>query len=98
MVSRYQVSDRNVVSLLLLLHSRGEICTVVMAEVSQLNGMKKAALRLQKAGLVSSMHCDTKTPKVLWKLTPAGKIVADSLNDAEKRLSDALLVGNYFKE
>ncbi len=98
MVSYFQVSDRNVVGLLLLLRSKGEITTSCMTEINQYHAVKKAAVRLQSAGLVTSEQSGTRMTRMLWKLTPEGLAVANSLNDAEKGLKKAFEFEKYYKE
>lgn len=97
MVSYFQVSDRNIVGLLLLLRSKGEITTSGMAEINQYDAVKKAAIRLQDAGLITSQQSGARMTRVLWKLTPDGMEVANSLHDAEVGLTKAFGLEKYYK-
>ena len=97
MVSYFQVTDRNVVGLLLLLRSKGEITTTGMTEINQFDAVKKAAIKLRAAGLISSEQSGKRMTRVIWKLTPAGAEVANSLNEAEKGLNRAFGPENYYK-
>ncbi len=95
MVSYFQVSDRNIVGLLLLLRSKGEITTSSMTEINQYDAVKKAAIRLQTAGLVTSEQSGARMTRMIWKLTPNGLEVANSLNEAEKGLNKAFGLGPH---
>ena len=89
MVIQYLISDRNVVGLLLLLRSKVEIATADMSEINGFCYVKGAALKLRSAKLITSEPADTNKNKLVWKLTPMGKTIADYLSKAEIGLTQA---------
>ncbi len=89
MVIQYLISDKNVVGLLLLLRSKVEIATADMSEINGFCYVKGAALKLRSAKLITSEPSDKNKNKLVWKLTPKGKKIADNLSEAEFGLTQA---------
>lgn len=81
------LKDRNVIGFLLLLYEDDEISS---SEMTEFNGnydhIKDAAIRLREAGLVISENSPQRRNKVVWKLTPEGKVIAEHLMQAEMML------------
>ncbi len=86
MVLHYVLSDKNVVGLLLLLRSKKEIATSNMSEINQYGSVKTCLLYTSDAADERSGSSGRKN-KLIWKLTPEGLRIADSLFIAETGLT-----------
>ena len=90
MISRFHISDRNIVGLLMFLNTGEEFISMDMLKINNYGQVMEAAIRLKEAGLITSERSPDRRNKVVWKLTPLGKTVANHLHCAERELRLAL--------
>jgi DNA-binding transcriptional ArsR family regulator len=90
MISRFHVSDRNIVGLLLILNSEEEFSSMSMSRINTYDHVMETAIKLRDAGIITSEPSPDRQRKVIWKLTPQGKIIAKHLSDAERELRKSI--------
>lgn len=99
MISKFHVSDRNVVGLLLILREDNNFNSGKMVSINMSYGnVRDAAVHLRDAGLLTSEESPDRKGKTMWSLTPEGRIVADSLAEAESGLNKAMAAQKYYKQ